>query len=97
VQSTPQGRCRTHAFWVRSSEASRPCGDARSTSVGRALIIQALSFPAIERGDGRLLTPLANEVNSFLYMADDGSIDPAQGPIFVCGGTMMADVRAGTL
>ena len=73
------------------------CGDARSARVGRSLIIQALSLSAINNGDGSVVTPLVKDVNSFLYMADDGSIDPAQGPIFVCGGTILADFKAGTL
>ena len=80
---------------IRGVSAS---GDARSARVGRALIIQALSLSAIESGaGGDLLTPLAKEANSFLYMADDGSIDPAQGPILVCGDTILTDFSAGSL
>jgi hypothetical protein len=85
-------------FLAQMIRAVAEAGDERSKRGGRALIIQALSLHAIESGSGGLLlTPLTAVANSFLYVAEDGSVDRFQGPILACDGAVITGFGGRTI
>jgi len=71
--------------------------DARAVRVGFGLIVQALSWEAVESGNTMLVTPLTRGVHSFLYIGPDGSVDRFKGAIIACGGTLLTGFGGGTI
>jgi len=71
--------------------------DARATRVGKGLIIHLLSRKAAAEEHGMIVTPLNPDSHSFEYVSREGKIDPFQGAVIACDGSLLTDFKGGSI
>lgn len=71
--------------------------DGRALSVGKGMIIHLLSRKAVEEGRTLIVTPLARDTHSFIYVSPAGRTDPFQGAVIACKRALLTNVGGGSI
>lgn len=72
--------------------------DSRAQRVGKGMIIHLLTKASIMSGRGNMVvTPLTEDLPSFIYVSKEGKTSPFQGAVQACNGTLLTNFGGGTI